>query len=71
MYKLYRPQEWATAIVFDGNHHDKKSSTSTVNVLRLSEFVLSTVAKRRLPQEPANKPWTRPPTVVMKLDIEG
>ena len=41
-----------------------------MKVIRLSEFVLSTVAKRRLPWH-VDKPWTRSPTVLMKLDIEG
>ena len=41
-----------------------------MNVLRLSKFVLETVALRELPKA-MNKPWTRKPTVLMKLDIEG
>ena len=60
-------QEWGAGIVSDNNNVGE-NSTATVAVLRLSKFVLDVVAKRDLPK--ALK-WTRPPTVVMKLDIEG
>ena len=54
------------------NVNTGSNSSAQVKVIRLSEFVLSTVAKRRLPGPgPVDKPWTRPPTVLMKLDIEG
>ena len=62
-------QEWGAGIVSD-NVNTGSNSSAQVKVVRLSEFVLSTVAKRRLPG-PLDKPWTRPPTVLMKLDIEG
>ena len=60
-------QEWGAGIVSE-NTNIGKNSTATVAVLRLSKFVLDVVAKRDLPK--ALK-WTRPPTVLMKLDIEG
>ena len=60
-------QEWGAGIVSD-NTNIVENSTATVAVLRLSKFVLDVVAKRILPK--ALK-WTRPPTVLMKLDIEG
>ena len=63
------PQEWGAGIVSDNTNTEDKSNT-TVNVLRLSKFVLETVAVRELPKA-MNKPWTRKPTVLMKLDIEG
>ena len=46
------------------------NSKPRVNVLRLSKFVLESVAMRELPKI-MNKPWTREPKVLMKLDIEG
>ena len=52
------------------NVNTKKNSTATVNVLHLSEFVLQFVARRKLPKA-IDKPWSRQPTVLMKLDIEG
>ena len=60
-------QEWGAGIVSE-NTNIGKNSMATVAVLRLSKFVLDVVAKRDLPK--ALK-WTRPPTVLMKLDIEG
>ena len=60
-------QEWGAGIVSD-NTNIGENSTATVAVIRLSKFVLDVVAKRNLPK--ALK-WTRPPTVLMKLDIEG
>ena len=53
------------------NTNTEDKSTISVNVLRLSQFVLDTVATRELPEPEGNKPWTRKPTVLMKLDIEG
>ena len=52
------------------NTNTEENSTTTVNVLRLSKFILDTVATRELPKT-QNMPWTRDPTVLMKLDIEG
>ena len=52
------------------NTNTEENSTTTVSVLRLSKFVLDTVATRELPKA-EDKPWTRQPTVLMKLDIEG
>ena len=52
------------------NTNTEENSTTTVSVLRLSKFVLDTVATRELPKAD-EKPWTRRPTVLMKLDIEG
>ena len=52
------------------NTNTEENSTITVNVLRLSKFILDTVATRELPKA-ENMPWTRDPTVLMKLDIEG
>ena len=46
------------------------NSKPRVNVLRLSKFILDTVATRKLPMV-KNKSWTREPTVLMKMDIEG
>ena len=62
-------QEWGAGIVSD-NVNTKKNSTATVKVLHLSEFVLQVVARRKLPKA-IDKPWSRQPTVLMKLDIEG
>ena len=52
------------------NVNTEDNSNTTVNVLRLSKFVLETVATRELPTV-NDKPWTRKPTVLMKMDIEG
>ena len=52
------------------NTNTEVNSTTTVNVLRLSKFVLDSVATRELPKA-VSRPWTRQPTVLMKLDIEG
>ena len=52
------------------NVNTEDNSNTTVNVLRLSKFVLETVAMRELPMV-KDKPWTRKPTVLMKMDIEG
>ena len=46
------------------------NSNTTVNVLHLSKFPIETVATRELPTV-KDKPWTREPTVLMKMDIEG
>ena len=46
------------------------NSKPRVNVLHLSKFILETVATRELPMV-KNKSWTREPTVLMKMDIEG
>ena len=62
-------QEWGAGIVND-NTNTEDDSNITVNVLHLSKYVLDTVAKRELPKA-KNKTWTREPTVLMKLDIEG
>ena len=62
-------QEWGAGIVGDNTNTEDHSNT-TVNVLHLSKYVLDTVAKRELPKA-KNKAWTRGPTVLMKLDIEG
>ena len=43
----------------------------SVKVMRLSEFILDAVANRKIPQNSEMEPWKRPPTVLMKLDIEG
>ena len=43
----------------------------SVKVMRLSEFILDAVANRKIPQMSGTVPWKRPPTVLMKLDIEG
>ena len=63
-------QEWGAGIVSD-NTNIVENSTATVAVLRLSTFVQDVVAKRILPKDSAKVKWTRPPTVLMKLDIEG
>ena len=64
---MINQQDWGASIV--GKIPDiGKNSTVTVDVLRLSKFVLDVVAKRDLPK--ALK-FLRPPTVLMKLDIEG
>ena len=60
-------QQWGSAIVFNQLAHQDGTSKSMVNVMRLSEFVLYTVAKRQLPETALSKA----PTVVMKMDIEG
>ena len=60
-------QEWSSGIVLNKRKHKDKKSTAMVNVIRLSEFILSTVAKRRLPESS----FSKAPTVVMKMDIEG
>ena len=52
------------------NINTEDDSNTTVNVLRLSKFVLETVATRELPKV-KDKPWSREPTVLMKMDIEG
>ena len=70
LHKSQHQQEWGAGIVSD-NTNTEENSTTTVNVLRLSEFILDTVATRELPKAENNKPWTREPTVLMKLDIEG
>ena len=62
-------QEWGAGIVSD-NTNTNKNSTTIVSVLHLSKFVLEYVATRKLPKAEA-KPWTRQPTVLMKMDIEG
>ena len=62
-------QEWGAGIVSD-NINAGDNSNTTVNVLHLSKFVLETVATRQLPTV-KDKPWTREPTVLMKMDIEG
>ena len=46
------------------------NSKPRVNVLHLSKFILETVATRELPMV-KEKSWTREPTVLMKMDIEG
>ena len=68
-FKSKLPQEWGAGIVKDNINTEEKPKT-TVNVLRLSKFVLETVAVRELPKA-TTKPWTKKPTVLMKLDIEG
>ena len=62
-------QEWGAGIVSD-NINAEDNSKTRVNVLRLSKFILDTVATRKLPMV-NNKSWTREPTVLMKMDIEG
>ena len=60
-------QEWSSGIVFNPRKHQESKSTAMVNVIRLSKFILSIVAKRRLPEAA----FSKAPTVVMKMDIEG
>ena len=67
--KYKASQEWGAGIVSD-NVNTEDNSNTRVNVLRLSKFVLETVATRELPMV-KDKPWTRKPTVLMKMDIEG
>ena len=67
--KYKASQEWGAGIVSDNVNIEDKSNTR-VNVLRLSKFILDTVATRELPMV-KNKSWTREPTVLMKMDIEG
>ena len=45
--------------------------TVNVRVTRLSEFILDAVATRKVPPKSGTEMWKRPPTVLMKLDIEG
>ena len=66
-YEIYWKKEWGAGIVSD-NNNIMKNTTAAIKVIRLSEFVLNVVAKRLLPNV-VNR--TRPPTVLMKLDIEG
>jgi hypothetical protein len=58
--------EWGGSIV-----QDQKSWTGTVTGLakkmRLADFVLERVLTRKLPKVNS----TKPPSVVMKMDIEG
>ena len=42
---------------------------ANVTLMRLSQFVLDEVAHRKIPT--FHMPGIRPPSVVMKLDIEG
>jgi len=51
-----------------GENVNLKGKSATVDVLRLSDFVLNVVAQRRLPEQEKGK---KAPTVLMKMDIEG
>lgn len=42
---------------------------ANVTLMRLSQFVLDVVARRKIPI--FHMPGIQPPSVVMKLDIEG
>jgi len=48
---------------------ESKKSNKTIHLLRLSQFLLDVVGKRKLPSKGSSS--RRPPTVVMKMDIEG
>ena len=46
---------------------DSKKSAKPIQLIRLSQFLLDVVGRRKLPTVASS----RPPTVVMKMDIEG
>ena len=55
-------------------HHAKPNVTQKlVNLIRLSDFINDVVANRIIPLTPADKSGKdiKPPTVLMKIDIEG
>ena len=58
--------EWGGTIIQD-QRSSKGTVTGTAKKMRLSDFVLEKVLTRKIPKVDS----TRPPSVLMKMDIEG